>query len=113
MSGLYCQGDLIEADFSSSSGHEPAKRRPALVVSVDEFNNLISSLTVVCPITSVDTGHTMHIAIPAHNAVGGYICVEQLRAVDLKTRKAESLDGSLDADTMALVLETIGAIFGI
>lgn len=49
---LFEQGDLIEVDFNPTVGHEPAKRRPALVVSAGYFNNVVSSLTVVCPITS-------------------------------------------------------------
>ena len=45
---LFEQGDLIEVNFSPTVGHEPQRRRPALVVSVGYFNNVISSLTVVC-----------------------------------------------------------------
>lgn len=107
------QGDLIVADFDPTLGHEPRKRRPALVVSVGFFNNVLSSLVVVCPITSKVNGHPLHVEIAEGNAVGGCVCLEQVRAVDLERRHASKLDGKLDEATMSRVLDGIGAIFEI
>ena len=107
------QGELIEADFTPAAGHEPLKMRPALVVSVGFFNNVISSLTVVCPITSTNNGHPLHVPLKNTQSVSGCICLEQLRAVDLGARKARKLDEFLDEETMAEVLNKLGAIFGI
>lgn len=45
------QGDIIIVDFEPSKGHEIKKRRPALVISRDEYNRS-SPLVIVCPITS-------------------------------------------------------------
>ena len=70
---LFEQGDLIEVNFSPTIGHEPQRRRPALVVSVGYFNNVISSLTVVCPITSIANGHPLHIELDTNNAVKGWV----------------------------------------
>ena len=110
---LFEQGDLIEMDFDSTLGHEPQKRRPALVVSVGFFNNVLSSLTVVCPITSTPSTHPLHVPIPEGNAAQGWICLEGIRAVDLRQRHAVSLGDSLDVKTMSRVLDGIGGIFGI
>ncbi|MEI3377715.1 MAG: type II toxin-antitoxin system PemK/MazF family toxin [Coriobacteriales bacterium] len=112
---LFEQGDIIEVNFNPTVGHEPQKKRPALVVSVGYFNNVISSLAVVCPITSMVNDHPLHIRIAEGNAVGGCVCVEQLRAIDLNNvaRAAEPLDASMDAKTMSSVLDAIGAVFGI
>ena len=109
------QGDFIEVNFNPTLGHEPQKSRPALVVSDSYFNNVVSSLTVVCPITSTDNGHPLHVRIEAGNAVKGFICVEALRAIKLTAGKREAvhLGSSIDARTMAKVLERIGAVFGI
>ncbi len=87
--------------------------RPALVVSVGFFNNVVSSLTVVCPITSTDNGHPLHVPLKDAQSVSGCICIEQVRAVDLNARKARKLDEFLDEETMAEVLNKIGAVFGI
>ncbi|MCL2808158.1 MAG: type II toxin-antitoxin system PemK/MazF family toxin [Coriobacteriia bacterium] len=113
MTMLIEQGDIIEADFDPTKGHEPSKRRPALVMSVGHFNNVLSSLTVVCPITSVDNGHPLHVPIASGNSAFGFICIEQLRAIDLLERNCTKLDGKLDEDTMAAALEATGAVFGI
>jgi mRNA interferase MazF len=113
VSALFEQGDIIEVDFDPTKGHEPARRRPALVASVGYFNNVLSSLTVVCPITSTASRHPLHIEIAPGNPAIGSICIEQLRAVDLSRRNCSATKGKLDEDTMATVLEVIGGVFGI
>lgn len=112
---LFEQGDIIELDFDPTAGHEPQKRRPAVVVSIGYFNNAVSSLTVVCPITSFTNGHPLHIELPPECEVEGCICIEQLRAVDLNSqfRDASQTGYSVDTETMSRVLESIGAVFGI
>ena len=110
---VFEQGDLIEMDFGPTLGHEPQKRRPALVVSVGFFNNVLSNLAVVCPITSVPSTHPLDVCIPDGSAARGWICLEAIRAVDLRQRHAVSLGDPLDAKTMAHVLDGIGGIFGI
>lgn len=110
---MWEQGDLIELDFAPTPAHEPKKRRPALVVSVGFFNNVLSSLVVVCPITSRTNGHPLHVEIGAGNVVAGCVCLEQIQAVDLVRRDAKKLGDSLDVETMSRVLDGIGAMFDI
>ena len=115
---LYEQGDIIEVDFDPTLGHEPKKMRPALVVSVGYFNNVLSSLTVVCPITSTVNGHPLHVEIASDNAVHGCVCLEQIRAIDLNSPKSSRISFrclvlSMDTETMTRVLDGIGAMFGI
>ena len=109
------RGDLIEVYFDSTVGHEPQKRRPALVVSDGFFNNVLSSLTVVCPIASIANNHPLHVPLAVGNAVKGCICLEALCAIDLEDPRhgARHLGSSLDEVTMARVFDGIGAIFGI
>lgn len=112
---IFSQGELIEVNFNYTVGHEPQKLRPALVVSDEYFNNVLSSLVVVCPITSTDKGHPLHIEIKEGNGIKGFVCTEAMRAVDLtdQRRGTKKLDCYLDKETMASVLDVIGAIFGI
>lgn len=112
---LFEQGDIIEVDFNPTVRHEPQKLRPALVVSVAYFNNVVSSLTVVCPISSKSNGHPLHIELPSECEVQGCVCVEQLRAIDLNSplRHTRKLGYALDSATMASVLDAIGAVFDI
>ena len=110
---FYEQGDLIELNFDPTLGHEPQKRKPALVVSDGYFNNILSSLTMVCPITSAPSTHPLHVPIAEGNATQGWICLEAIRAVDLDKRAARQLGDKLDVVTMTRVLDGIGAIFNI
>ena len=111
---IFNQGDIVYVDFDPTLGHEPQKRRPALVVSDDYFNNVLSSLTVVCPITSTNNEHPLHVKISDPEiGVRGCICLEQIRAIDLLGRNAENTDIKIDNATMTRVLDGLGAMFGI
>lgn len=113
MKGLFEQGDVVVVDFDLTLGHEPRKRRPALVVSEGYFSNVLSSLTVVCPITPSVNGHPLHIEIKDTNGVHGCVYPEQIRAVDLSTRRVEETGVRMGDSTMMRVLDGIGAMFGI
>lgn len=91
------QGDIVEFDFSSSVGHEPTQRRPALVVSSYEFN-VATSMTLACPITHTDNGFPLHMKLPHDLDTSGYVVVEQIRAFDLSARKARHIE-CLDAES--------------
>lgn len=98
------QGDVIEIDFNPSVGHEPAKQRPALVVSGYGFNSR-SSLVSVVPITSKESGYPLHIPCAYGNG-SGYACVEQLRNVDVEHR-GYSIIGYADDGSMRAIMSAI------
>ena len=54
------QGDVILVDFNPSVGHEPAKLRPAVVVSGYGFNSR-ANLVAVVPTTTKDNGYPLHV----------------------------------------------------
>ena len=113
MKAMLEQGDIVELDFDDPRGHEPAKRRPAVVMSVGRFNNILSSLTMVCPITSTDNRHPLHVFVESNGISYGYLCVEQLRSVDLTTRNYKATGESLDSASLDNALDMIAAVFGI
>ena len=88
---VFCQGEIVSFDFSPSLGSEPARRRPALVVSSNEFNTQ-TSMTLVCPITSTNNGFPLHLCLPKGLDTQGYVVVEQVRAFDLDARKAAHIE---------------------
>ena len=112
---LFEQGDIVEVNFDPTVGHGPRKMHPALVTSVGYHNNVLSSLIMVCPITSTVNRHPLHVEIAEGNIVSGCVCIEQLRSIDPADprRQVRHLEGSLDRETMATVLDGIGAMFGI
>ncbi len=98
------QGDIVQVDFSPAFGHEPAKSRPAVVVSGYGFNSC-SSMTALVPITTTSNGYPLHIDM-GESPVRGYACVEQLRCLDLSARGYQ-LVGVASRDVMLNILSAI------
>jgi len=57
------RGEIWFVDLNPTRGHEQAGKRPALVVSVDLFNNGPAGLIVVLPITTKEKGIPFHVRI--------------------------------------------------
>ncbi len=105
-SHLLEQGDIVRVNFNPSMGHEPARERPALVVSGFGFNSR-SSLVCVAPITSQNNGYPLHIPIQGDDT-HGFACIEQVRTLDLNHR-GFCYVGVADDDSMRNVM---GALRG-
>lgn len=99
------QGDIIKVNFDPTYGHEQSGYRPALIISNSLFNERVG-LSICCPITSVDKGYPVHIPIPEGEAVEGVIMCDQVRTLDLKTRKFHKV-GELSEKVLEDVLEII------
>lgn len=106
-----CQGDLIWVDFSPSIGHEQAMRRPALVVSCDEFNRNMGGLVVAVPITSKKKKRTDEVELPAGLQVSGVLLLSQIKTLDLAARPHAYADHAPDDFMDNEVLGRITAIF--
>lgn len=108
-------GDFIEVCFDPTVGHRLRKLRPALVVSDGFFNNVLSSLTVTCPI---NLGRKPAPAAPAgcRGKRGGRLRMPRSLARH-KPRKPAPRRTShgvpLSGVTMARMLNGIGVIFEI
>lgn len=103
------QGDIIEVDFDPTRGHEPQKRRPALVVSSYDFN-MCNSMTIVCPITSRIRPFPLHEELPEGCCVHGSVVMEQVRALDLDARSCTVL-GHLDGAALERILICLRSFF--
>lgn len=105
---LLRKGDLVEFDFSPSVGHEPAGRRPGLVVSTDEFN-YSTSMTLVCPVTTRESSFPLHLALPEDlDEAYGNVVTEQIRAYDMNARNPKvvahlDVDGEFMRDITSLL----------
>lgn len=106
---IYDQGDIIEVDFDPTKGHEPAKKRPALVVSNYDFN-ISNSMTIVCPITNRMTPFFLHQQLPDNCCVQGSVVMEQLRALDLDARPTVRL-GTLSPEELKPILVCLQSFF--
>ncbi len=106
---IYDQGDIVEVNFDPTYGHEPAKTRPALVVSNYDFN-ISNSMTIVCPISSRQRAFFLHEELPSSACVAGSVIMEQVRAIDLEARNTKLL-GHLDEEHLAPILVCLKSFF--
>lgn len=102
------QGDIVTFDFAPSVGHEPTGRRPGLVVSSDDFN-IMTSMTLVCPITTRNNGFPLHLVLPVElDEVCGWVALEQVRCYDLVSRSPQVVahldaEGSFMRDVLSIL----------
>lgn len=106
---IYEQCDIIEVNFDPTKGHDPAKTRPAIVVSSFDFNRS-NTPTIVCPITSREKPFFLHRPLPDDLDVSGVIALEQIRAIDLEAWPVKKI-GKLDDDFLHSILVTIRSFF--
>ena len=102
------QGDFVWLTFDPQSGHEQKGRRPALVVSKHLFNRG-TGMAIVCPITNTNRKSPFHIPVAGVSQLTGFIMVDQVKAVDFKSRKATRIDKSNDA-LLSEVLSILDAV---
>lgn len=86
------QGDLVWINFDPGDGREIQKRRPAIVLSIVEFNST-TGFVALCPITS--TKRDGYIKVESKNEkIKGFIDPGQIRSVDYiqSKRRIEYVD---------------------
>ena len=105
------RADLIYLDFTPQAGTEQAGRRPALVLSPQNFN-IATGLAAVCPITHTGTGSKFEVPIPRGARLTGYILSHHFRTVDWLARNAEFHSKAND-ELMWEVLGRVEAILSI
>jgi mRNA interferase MazF len=89
------RGEVWLVDLGATRGHEQAGRRPALVVSVDLFNQGPAGLVVVIPITSKAKGIPFHVEIRPPD--GGLRGVSFVKCEDVRSVSRERLGERLGA----------------
>jgi len=100
------QGEVVWADPEPIRGHEQAKARPFLIVSVDSLNRSPLELVLAVPLSTSDFDNALHVGIdPPEGGVRqrSFAMPEQLRAMS-RERFGERL-GSVRIDTLLDVLK--------
>ncbi|PQC28214.1 type II toxin-antitoxin system PemK/MazF family toxin [Enterococcus mundtii] len=101
------QGDIITINFNPSAGREIQKRRPALVVSTDNYN-LVTGLVAVCPITSTKKEH--FIPLNENHQIKGYVNALQVKTLDYKARHWKKIEKATLSE-LGQIAQTINMIF--
>lgn len=110
MSYVPRRGDIVWLSLDPQAGHEQAGRRPAFVLSPENYNRK-TGLFLACPITSKMKGYPFEVMLPDGLAVSGVILSDQIKSLDWKVRKAEfaaAASHGVTEDVRALVLPLIG-----
>jgi mRNA interferase MazF len=102
------RGDVVWLNFQPQTGREQGGRRPAVVLSNDNYNKVVG-LAIFCPITSRVKGYPFEVAVPVNFPISGVILVDQIKSLDWKTREAEFI-GKLDIKTMDVILGLLGKV---
>ncbi len=79
------QGDIILIDFNPVVGHEQGKRRPALVISSNDFNGVCGGLIMVCPISHAND-FPYHVDLPEDLNTDGKVLCQHVRTFDINAR---------------------------
>ena len=102
------RGDMVWLEFTPQAGHEQAGRRPALVLSQQNYNER-SSLALFCPITSRVRGYPFEVLLPASGSIKGVVLADQIRSQDWRARHARFAVRAAP-QTMAEVEGKLGAL---
>jgi len=96
------RGDIVWIDLMPQAGHEPSGRRPAVVLSPEEYNAKVG-LALFCPVTSQVKGYPWEVRIPDGLPVSGVVLADQVKSLDWRSRRAEFL-GALPESAVAEIL---------
>jgi mRNA interferase MazF len=103
------RGDIYLCDFGDPIGHEPALRRPALVVSPLALNR--HGTPVVLPISRRPRGYPTHIELDGPLPVISYVQCELVRAVSIQ--RFIRLLAAVDATVMTQVEAALRRVLGL
>ncbi|WP_338754909.1 type II toxin-antitoxin system PemK/MazF family toxin [Bacillus sp. FJAT-52991] len=85
------RGDLVYISFNPQSGHEQRGRRPGIVLSPKEFNE-VTGFSMVCPITNTVKGWPFEVELPVGLAFQGAILTDQIKSLDWNSRQIQIVD---------------------
>ncbi len=101
------RGDIVDVNFDPTRGKEQAHDRPALVLSVERFNQH-TGLALLAPISSTIRGHGFEVPVNSGNTKG-VVLTHQIRMIDYSERYC-TLRGQADVMTVKEALTKVRAI---
>ena len=108
------RGDVWDLDLNPIRGHEQAGPRPALILSVDLFNEGPAELVVVVPLTRTQRKIRWHVGVRPPEAgltAESFIQCENLRSVS--KLRLKRLRGRVSPTTLELVEDRVRILLGL
>ena len=102
------RGDVVWLTLNPQTGHEPAGRRPVLVLSPETYNGKVG-LAIFCPLTNQIKGYPFEVIVPPGRGISGAVLADQVKSLDWRARGAE-LICNLPHRTVTEVLQKLGTI---
>lgn len=100
-------GSVLWAWLDPSVGREQSGRRPVLVVSSRDFNEVVDTLLIVLPISTTPRGWPNHVPVSGiESLVDGYVMTEQPRTISRE--RVGDLLGVVDATCWVEVTRWLG-----
>ena len=111
--GNYCPeaGDFIWIDLDPTVGHQQRGRRPAIVLSPQDYN-AAAGLCVICPITSRVRGYPFEAVLPDDANLRGAVLADQPRSISWEKRPIQHA-GRAPETVLTEVRERLAALLGI
>ncbi|HEY7354221.1 MAG TPA: type II toxin-antitoxin system PemK/MazF family toxin [Terriglobales bacterium] len=103
-------GDIVWINFDPQVGREQAKRRPALVITEEDYNRA-SGLAVVCAITSRRKSYPFEIPVVV-GKVEGAVLADHIKSFDWTARKV-SFHSNADPVLLGRVRAYVARLLGI
>ena len=104
-------GDAVWITLNPQAGHEQAGRRPAVVLSPQNYNSKVG-LAILSPITNQTKGYPFEVLLPAGLPVAGAILSDQVKSLDWRVRNAE-LICTLPDEVISEVLQKLSTLLSI
>ncbi len=103
MSDPWRRASVVWATLSPTSGREQAGRRPVVVVASDRYLEVVTMLTIVVPVTTVDRGWPNHVPLTGPTGLSrpSWAMTEQPRTLDRE--RLHDVAGQVDAATAAAI----------
>lgn len=108
------RGEVWDADFGATRGREQAGLRPALIVSVDVFNQSAAELVFAIPITTKVKALRSH--VPVKPPEGGLSQPSFIKCEDARSMSTQRLmrrRGAVSAATMLAVEDRLRMLLGL
>lgn len=108
------RGEIWLIDLNPTRGHEQSGIRPAVVISIDEFNSCPAELVVVVPITSKNKNIPLHVELEPNETgltVKSYAKTEDIRSIS-KERLIKKV-GKLNIEKIEELSEKIRILLGL
>jgi mRNA interferase MazF len=94
-------GDLVWVELDPVRGREQSGRRPAIVITPAAYHR-VSSLALVCPITTNPGAWPFKVPLPDDLGIKGAVLVDQVRAVD-RAQRVVRRAGRVPDETLARI----------